>query len=604
MRGQPGEQIPALVTRIGQDMLLQADGGSVPAPPCHLTIHYHMEALPEQTEEEDQVALGIQGAVERLQPSLAPGMLSAKMVGHWGRTLYHPDDLPYAAMSGAKAPSPAQPQGSESYAQVSTNSSGAEWGDAPDVTGGDSATGPSWSRTQVDVSRQRLRCMPPTMTRFRKALRDPAQGTYTLVREPLPPPCSPLPPLPPTVSTWSPQSSTTQPASGLAASGLPKSVCDAYDSAGCGAALDELGGLVGVDYRRLPATQCAPGSPEMDAHDPRSAFQHAAGEEAALSRLRSYVWGCTHPADGMGGEPGHERLSTYMATRAQAEGVNASTHLSAFLGMGSISPRVIWHEVSRAREQALADGASSEVAAGANWLQMHLEIRDFYIFTAIKEADALFRLEGFSGSNEGQPSQWSTDPNKFQRWASGSTGLPFVDASMRELAGSGWMSNRGRQNVASFLAKSSNLDWRMGAALFECLLMDHDTAVNYCNWNYFSGVGSDPRNRVFKTISQGIQYDPQARLISTWVPELLHLPVHLQHAPFEQLAPQVAPHFSQSAPGTGDGDCSQEADAALLSSVAHAYPAPWVDPVTQLGMLQKPEAGAANQKAASKKKRK
>ena len=68
------------------------------------------------------------------------------------------------------------------------------------------------------------------------------------------------------------------------------------------------------------------------------------------------------------------------------------------------------------------------------------------------------------------------------RWASGQTGLPFVDACMRELAGSGYTSNRGRQNVASFLTKEAGIDWRMGAALFECLLLDHDAAVNSANW--------------------------------------------------------------------------------------------------------------------------
>lgn len=75
-------------------------------------------------------------------------------------------------------------------------------------------------------------------------------------------------------------------------------------------------------------------------------------------------------------------------------------------------------------------------------------------------------------------------------------------------------------------------DWRQGACLFESLLLDSDEAVNWCNWNYFAGVGNDPRNRRFKTVSQGEQYDPEAALITQWVPALSSLPVHLRHRPW------------------------------------------------------------------------
>ena len=125
----------------------------------------------------------------------------------------------------------------------------------------------------------------------------------------------------------------------------------------------------------------------------------------------------------------------------------------------------------------------------------------------------------------GAPVAWVEDQALFRRWAAGQTGLPFVDACMRELAHTGWMSNRGRQNVASLLAKvphaeaaghaqapaigwqillsgcrwnggralppwlqELHLDWRLGAELFESLLLDHDWAVNACNWAYFAGA--------------------------------------------------------------------------------------------------------------------
>eukprot|EP00884_Botryococcus_braunii_P017923 jgi/Botrbrau1/4814/Bobra.0325s0033.1 len=120
----------------------------------------------------------------------------------------------------------------------------------------------------------------------------------------------------------------------------------------------------------------------------------------------------------------------------------------------------------------------------------------------------------------------------FRAWACGQTGFPFVDACMRELAHTGYMSNRGRQNVANFLAKELKEDWHLGAALFESLLVDFDWAANWGNWAYNAGAGLDPRNRFFKTVTQGMRYDPEADHIKAWLPELAHLPTELAHQPW------------------------------------------------------------------------
>ena len=103
---------------------------------------------------------------------------------------------------------------------------------------------------------------------------------------------------------------------------------------------------------------------------------------------------------------------------------------------------------------------------------------------------------------------------------------------MIELRSTGWMSNRGRQNVASFLTKDLVVDWRVGAELFELLLIDHDVAANYGNWQYFSGVGNDPKNRHFRTVSQGMTYDPNAELVQMWIPSLKGLGSAVAHAPW------------------------------------------------------------------------
>ena len=107
----------------------------------------------------------------------------------------------------------------------------------------------------------------------------------------------------------------------------------------------------------------------------------------------------------------------------------------------------------------------------------------------------------------------------------GRTGYPFIDANMRELLHTGFMSNRGRQNVASFLVRDLGLDWRLGAMHFERLLLDYDPASNYGNWQYAAGVGSDPReDRYFNIVKQASSYDPDCEYIRLWCPELSALP--------------------------------------------------------------------------------
>lgn len=128
---------------------------------------------------------------------------------------------------------------------------------------------------------------------------------------------------------------------------------------------------------------------------------------------------------------------------------------------------------------------------------------------------------------------WKQDKAAFEKWCQGKTGVPFVDANMRELLLTGWMSNRGRQNVASFLVKDLKLDWRLGAEWFESLLLDHDVCSNYGNWNYAAGIGNDPRqDRKFNMIKQGLDYDAEGNFVKTWVPELSKIPQSKIHVPW------------------------------------------------------------------------
>ena len=107
------------------------------------------------------------------------------------------------------------------------------------------------------------------------------------------------------------------------------------------------------------------------------------------------------------------------------------------------------------------------------------------------------------------------------------TGYPFVDANMRELKATGFMSNRGRQVVASFLVNDLGLDWRMGAEHFEAFLLDYDPCSNYGNWNYVAGVGTDTTpDRYFSIVRQAQQHDPKCEYILKWIPELKNIPIN------------------------------------------------------------------------------
>jgi deoxyribodipyrimidine photo-lyase len=108
---------------------------------------------------------------------------------------------------------------------------------------------------------------------------------------------------------------------------------------------------------------------------------------------------------------------------------------------------------------------------------------------------------------------------------------------MRELLATGFMSNRGRQNVASFLTKNLGIDWRWGAEWFESMLIDYDVASNWGNWNYTAGVGNDARGfRFFNIYKQAKDYDPQGNYVKLWLPELAQIPAAKVHNP-DQLLP-------------------------------------------------------------------
>ena len=186
-------------------------------------------------------------------------------------------------------------------------------------------------------------------------------------------------------------------------------------------------------------------------------------------------------------------------------GVDYSSKLSAWLANGSISARQIYWEVKR-YEQEIEKNQSTY------WLIFELLWRDYFKYIALKHQNKIFQIGGIFNREY----HWETDLKSFERWIDGKTGEPFVNANMLELKKTGWMSNRGRQNVASFFSKNLLMDWRMGAAYFESLLIDYDVHSNYGNWAYVSGVGNDPRDRKFNISFQAERYDSSGKFQRLW----------------------------------------------------------------------------------------
>ncbi|GAA5034271.1 cryptochrome DASH [Marivirga lumbricoides] len=229
----------------------------------------------------------------------------------------------------------------------------------------------------------------------------------------------------------------------------------------------------------------------------KSVLAFAGGEKEAWARLNHYFWE-------------QDQLKNYKVTRNGLLGSDYSSKFSPWLALGCISPKSIYYEVMRYEAERVKNQSTY-------WLVFELIWRDYFHFVLKKFQKRLFHASGIKEEEV----EWSSDEKIFKRWAAGETGVPFVDANMRELNETGYMSNRGRQNVASFLVKDLGIDWRMGAWYFEHALLDYDVASNWGNWAYVAGVGNDPReNRYFNILSQAKKYDPKGDYVRFWLPEL------------------------------------------------------------------------------------
>ena len=236
---------------------------------------------------------------------------------------------------------------------------------------------------------------------------------------------------------------------------------------------------------------------------PASAFPFAGGEPAALGRLRDYLWKT-------------QGVRQYKETRNGLIGTEYSSKFSPWLANGSLSPRRVVAELRRHEAQFKRNDSTY-------WLWLELLWRDFFRWSLLRHGSALFKAGGLQATLSAS----QQIDRRFQDWCRGCTGMPLVDANMRELAATGYMSNRGRQVVASYLIHDLQQDWRYGAAWFEEHLIDYDPASNWGNWAYLAGA-----KRVCNVLRQAREYDPDASYVSLWLPELREVPQALRHTPF------------------------------------------------------------------------
>jgi len=201
-------------------------------------------------------------------------------------------------------------------------------------------------------------------------------------------------------------------------------------------------------------------------------------------------------------------LSKYKETRNGLIGDDYSSKFSPWLSIGALSPRKIFWEVKEYEEEYGANESTY-------WLIFEMLWRDFFRFTAMKYGKIIFYKSGIQRAQRMEKTNGTR--KDFIKWCKGETGQPFIDANMRELNATGYMSNRGRQNVASWLVHDLKLDWILGAEYFESMLLDYDPCSNWGNWMYLAGVGNDGReNRRFNPERQASMYDPAGDYQRLW----------------------------------------------------------------------------------------
>ena len=229
--------------------------------------------------------------------------------------------------------------------------------------------------------------------------------------------------------------------------------------------------------------------------NPKAVLDFKGGETSGLERIQHYF----HDS---------KAVSSYKKTRNGLIGADYSTKFSPWLALGCISPRIIYKELKKYEQE---NGANDSTY----WVLFELLWRDYFRFMVKKHQYKYFL---FNGIKDEKNTAAPIDMEKLNAWKNGETDNDYVNANLVELKLTGFMSNRGRQIVASYFINELALDWRYGAAYFEEQLIDYDVCSNWGNWAYLAGVGNDPRGkRAFNMEKQAHEYDPKNEYRNLWL---------------------------------------------------------------------------------------
>ena len=239
------------------------------------------------------------------------------------------------------------------------------------------------------------------------------------------------------------------------------------------------------------------------------------GERGAAARLRTFL---------------DRRLADYRGAR-ESPSLEGTSRLSPHLRFGEVSSGQLWHAVLRrsamTRDELIGNGFLRELG----WREFAQH--SLHHFPSLPERALRRQFDAF---------RWREDAAGFEAWQRGRTGYPIVDAGMRELWLTGWMHNRVRMIVGSFLVKDLLVPWQRGEAWFWDTLVDADRASNALNWQWVSGCGIDsaPYFRIFNPIAQSLRFDPEGTYLRKWLPALRELPAPAIHAPWTAAAQVLA----------------------------------------------------------------
>ena len=231
------------------------------------------------------------------------------------------------------------------------------------------------------------------------------------------------------------------------------------------------------------------------------------GERGAILRLTEFL---------------QSGIDGYRKGRDRPDQTHVS-RLSPHLHFGEISPHAVWQSVHQAAEGALTDDADKFLSE-LGWREFSYYL--LYYWPTLPKTNLQKKFDRFP---------WRHDDAALEAWKKGLTGYPIVDAGMRELWQTGYVHNRVRMIVGSFLVKNLMLDWRLGERWFWDTLVDADLANNSASWQWIGGCGADaaPYFRIFNPVTQGKKFDPDGRYVRHFVPELARLPDSYLHNPFD-----------------------------------------------------------------------